>query len=301
MSGHQTVQNRFAEFINTVVTSVRIDSRERKSLAREVRAHLEDSSAELRRLGLEEDEAGRIAVASFGDPQTIATELAAIHSSGTWRDAFLTSLPHLLVALLLTAYFRNSVECAIAFGIVTAIAVISAVRQKAPVWSFSWLGYWLLPVLLVAFMLLGATHWWAVAGIVYTPGALLIVIYVIKRTASRDLLYVSLMLAPWVVICAWCVATHIFSDLQRGTVYAYGLHAYGRDMVGTFVALAVSSFVFTRLETRWSKALALLVPLAMVFGYITFRCCETLTLWGWLASAVALVLISVPTMLEFWE
>lgn len=301
MFGRPTIQNRLADFVCAISCAVRVDSRDRRLIDREVRAHLEDSSEELQQSGLDEEEAERAAVASFGDARAIATELASIHSSGTWRDAFLTSLPHLLVALLLTAYFRDSVECAIAFALVASIGVVHAVQKKAPPWSFSWLGYWLLPVILVAFMLLGATRWWALAGLAYTPAALLIIIYVIKRTASRDLLYVSLMLAPWVVVSAWCVATHNLSDLQRGTVNAYGLHGYGRDMVGTFVALAISSFIFARVGPRWAKALALLVPLAMVFGYITFRCCDTLTPWGWLVSAIAMVLISVPTVREFWE
>jgi type IV secretory pathway VirB3-like protein len=301
MSGHPTVQNKLAEFAYAVVSVVRIDSRERQSINREVRAHLEDASAELRSQGLGEDEARTAAVASFGDAHAIATELAAIHSAGTWRDAFLTSLPHLLVALLLTAYFRNSPECAIAFAVAAGVGVVHVVRYRAPSWSFSWLGYWLLPVVLVSFMLLGATRWWALAGVAYTPVALLVIVYVIRRTASRDLLYVSLMLAPWVVVSAWCVATHNLTNLQRGVVNAHGLHEYGRDMVGTFVALAISSFVFARVKPRWAKALALLVPLAMVFGYITFRCCETLAPWGCLVPAVALVLIAVPTVREFWE
>lgn len=301
MSGHPTVQSKLTNFACALVSAVRIDSRERRSIDREVRAHLEDASADLCRSGLAEDEATTAAVASFGDSHAIATELTAIHSAGTWRDAFLTSLPHLLVALLLTAYFRNSPECAIAFAVAAGVGVIHVIRHRAPSWSFSWLGYWLLPVVLVAFMLLGATRWWALAGLAYTPLALVVIVYVIRRTASRDLLYVSLMLAPWVVVSAWCVATHNLSDLQRGTVNVYGLHGYGRDMVGTFVALAISSFIFARVGPRWGKALALLVPLAMVFGYITFRCCDTLAPWGCLVPAIALVLISVPTLLEFWE
>jgi len=300
MPGHP-IPNRLAEFACTLVSAVRVDSRERACIDREVRTHLEDSWTELRRCGLDEDEARRAAVESFGNPREIATELAAVHSAGTWRDAFLTSLPHLLVALLLTAYFRNSPECAIAFALAAGIGVVHVVKHRAPAWSFSWLGYWLLPVVLVAFMLLGATRWWGLAGLAYTPVALFVIVYVIQRTASRDLLYVSLMLAPWVVVTAWCVATHNLSDLQHGMVNDYGLHGYGRDMVGTFVALAISSFVFARVRPRWAKALALLVPLAMVFGYITFRCCETLAPWGCLVSAVALVLVSVPTVREFWE
>ena len=290
-----------ADYVSALCGSLKIDSRTRQAIAREFRAHLEDHSCYLRWHGLSEEEACDAAVESFGNAQLISEDLLRIHSKGTWKDAFLTSLPHLVVAMLLTVSFRYGAACGIACVLATAVGLYHTVSRRAPSWSFSWLGYCLLPFILAAFLLLDATKWWTILGVAYIPCAVLLVVYVIKLTASRDLLYVSLMLAPWVVIFAWCMATQRFGDLQTGHVNSYELHAHARELVGSFVALAISSFVFARTASRWGKALALIVPLGVVLAYVTLRCWEGTSLWGWLASALALALISAPTLREFLE
>jgi len=150
---------KLGEYVAAICGTVRIDSRDRSSIDRELRSHLEDHESELRRRGLDEDEARREAIEAFGDPHAIARDLYIVHSQGTWRDAFLTSLPHLLVAMLLTAYFAHSPECAIALVVIAATGILQAVSKRAPAWSFSWLGYCLIPIVLAGIMLLDATRW----------------------------------------------------------------------------------------------------------------------------------------------
>ncbi len=295
------MHRKLGDYVSALCGSLRIDSRARQAIDREFRAHLEDLCRNLRWSGLSEEEASDTAIESFGNAQLIAQGLLRVHSRGTWQDAFLTSLPHLLVAMLLTVCFRYGVACGIACVLVTAVGLYHAVSRRAPSWSFSWLGYCLLPFIIAVFLLLDATRWWTILGVAYIPCAVLLVVYIIKLTASRDVLYVSLMLAPWVVIFAWCMATQRFGDLQMGHIDSYELRVHARELVGSFVALAISSFVFVRIATRWGKALALIVPLGVVLAYVTLRCWEGASLWRWLVAALALVLISAPTLREFME
>ena len=289
----------FSEYISTICESVRVDSRTRRAISLEIGAHLQDHAEMLKQEGVSDDEASRKAIESFGDPRAVARDLLMVHSQGTWRDAFLTSLPHLLVALLLTAYYQQSIACVVALLLAAGLGVEQAVVHRVPVWSFTWLGYCMVPVVLVVFVLLGASQWWTLLGIAYIPCAVLVVVYVVKQTASRDSLYVSLMLSPWVVMTAWFMATHNLHALQSGTLYSPGLQVYSRELVGSFVALAIASFVFARLRPRWGKSLALVVPLALVLSCVALRCWEGMSFSGWLIATLAVVAVSLPVVREF--
>jgi hypothetical protein len=289
----------FADYISAICNSVRTDSRTRSAIGREIDAHLRDHAELLKKSGCGEDEASRRAIESFGNPRDLARDLLMVHAQGTWRDAFLTSLPHLLVALLLTAYYEQSIACVIAVLLASGLGIGQAVTRRVPPWSFSWLGYCLVPVVLVVFILLGATHWWTLLGMAYIPCAVLVVVYVVRQTASRDSLYVSLMLSPWAVITAWFMAAGSLTDVQGIHLSAAGMLAYSRELVGSFVALAVASFVFARLRPRWGKALALIVPLTGVFGYLSLYCWEELSFVGWAVSTIALAVVALPTIREF--
>ncbi len=289
------------DYVSYLCSGVRVDSRTRRAIDREIRAHLQDHAEDLKQSGVDADEANLKAIESFGNPRDLAKDLLMVHSQGSWRDAFLTSLPHLLVALLLTAYYAQSMLCGLALLLAAGWGIRQAVARKAPPWSFSWLGYCLVPVVLVVFILLGATNWWTVVGMAYIPCAVLVVAYVVRQTASRDLLYVSLMLSPWVVITTWFVATQSFSELRYGQLNSPALLTYSRGLVGSFVVLAIASFVFARIQPRWGKALALIVPLAIVLGYVSFRCWEGMSFYGWAASTIALAAVSLPTIREFLQ
>jgi len=289
----------FADYISAICNSVRTDSRTRSAIGREIDAHLRDHAELLKKSGCGEDEASRRAIESFGNPRDLARDLLMVHAQGTWRDAFLTSLPHLLVALLLTAYYEQSIACVIAVLLASGLGIGQAVTRRVPPWSFSWLGYCLVPVVLVVFILLGATHWWTLLGMAYIPCAVLVVVYVVRQTASRDSLYVSLMLSPWAVITAWFMAAGSLTDVQGIHLSAAGMLAYSRELVGSFVALAVASFVFARLRPRWGKALALIVPLTGVLGYLSLYCWEELSFVGWAVSTIALAVVALPTIREF--
>ncbi len=287
------------DYVASLCGGVRVDSRTRTSIDREIRAHLEDRADDLQKNGLNEDEAARSAIQSFGNPYAIARDLLMVHSRGTWKDSFLTSLPHLLVALLLTAYYQQSVILLVALLLAAGFGILQALTRKAPSWSFSWLGYCLVPLILAVFLLLGATHWWTILGIAYIPCAVTLTVYAARQTVSRDPLYLSLMLSPWAVITAWFMATHSLPAFMAGELSSLSILGYSRPLVGSFVALAISSFAFARIGPRWGKALALIVPLAAVFIYVSLVCRNDMSLFAWFALGVALGVVSAPTLREF--
>ena len=289
----------FAEYISSICHGVRVDSRTREEISKEIEAHLRDHAEGLKSRGCGEDEASRQAIESLGNPRDLARDLLMVHAQGTWRDAFLTSLPHLLVALLLTAYYAQSVLCLIAVLLVSGLGISQAVTRRAPPWSFSWLGYCMVPVVLIIFILLGATHWWTLLGIAYIPCAVLVVVYVVRETVSRDSLYVSLMLSPWAIITTWFMAAHGLCDVRNTHLNSSSMMLYSRELVGSFVALAIASFVFARLRSRWAKAIALIVPLTGVFGYIALYCWDGMSLAGWMVSTAVLLVVGLPTVREF--
>ncbi len=288
------------DYVAALCGSVRVDSHTRSSIDKEIRTHLEDHTEELRQRGMEEDEASHSAIQSFGNPGTIARDLLMVHSQGTWKDAFLTSLPHLLVALLITAYYHESIASAVVLVLIAGYGVLQALSRRAPLWSFSWMGYCLVPLILMVFLLLGATQWWTLLGIAYIPCAVTLTVFAIRQTILRDPLYVSLMLSPWAVITAWFMATHSVPDLTAGELSSLNILGYSRPLIGSFVALAISSFVFARIRPRWGKGLALVVPLAAVFVYISLVCLHDMSLFAWFSLVVALLVISAPTIREFF-
>lgn len=289
------------DYVVALCGSVRVDSRTRSSIDREIRAHLSDHTEDLRQRGVEEEEAAHSAIKSFGNPGIIARDLLMVHSQGSWKDAFLTSLPHLLVALLITAYYQESIASAVLLLLISSYGILQALGRKAPSWSFSWLGYCLVPLILAVFLLLGATQWWTLLGIAYIPCAVTLIVYAVRQTISRDPLYVSLMLSPWAVMTAWFIATHSVPDLTAGELGSLNILGYNRPLIGSFVALAISSFVFARIRPRWGKGLALIVPLAAVFVYISLVCLHDMSLFAWFALVVALLVVSAPTIREFFR
>ena len=63
------------------------------------------------------------------------------HSQGTWKQALMAALPHLLFALVFALdWWRGIGWLAIVLGLVLVTAVYGWWHGR-PVWSFTWLGY----------------------------------------------------------------------------------------------------------------------------------------------------------------
>jgi hypothetical protein len=291
--------NSLREYIDTLKGALKFDSEVKASVADELRAHLEDKNRELKQQGLSDEEAHRAAIESFGPVQEVASQMARVHNRGTCKEAFLATLPHLLIALLFASWHRGSPAGAfLVLGAITSIVIYGWSHNK-PMWLFPWLGYYLLPVMLTGVVLVYLDRPWTwAAALVYVPCALFVIGYIVKQTARRDRLYVSLMLAPLPIICAWLFALGSAGTLLSSSVGIRGLALDIPGMVASFLVLGAATFTFILVSERWCKVFALLIPLLLVFGSITVLSKGDIAPWGWGVLAFCLLTVTSPACLE---
>jgi len=291
--------NKLSDYLDSIKTCLKCDSAVKASVTRELQTHLEDKSQELRETGLSEDEANNIATESFGSPQLIAQQIYKVHSQGTWQEAFFAALSHLLVALLFFAsyYWQNVICLSIILVAVTCIVIYGWCHNK-PMWFFPWLGYYLLPVIITGMLLIYLPHGWGwLATLAYLPLALFALAYIMKQTASRDWLYVSLMLAPLPVVFSWSLALGINESLPSNMLSAR-LQPAIPWIVVSFLVLAVATFAYARVRQRWCKAATLLIPPSVILVSVTLVNRGNIGFWGWLILLFSLFALASPAWLQ---
>jgi hypothetical protein len=287
-----------SHYLNRFKASLKIDHTIRDGVAEELYTHLEDRTQELEEKGLSKEEASKIAVQSLGSPELIAEQIYETHAQGSWKEAIFSALPHLLVALLFTSYYwRNIVYVSIILALIVGIAIYGWQRGK-PIWLFPWLGYYLMPVVVSAILLLSLPQGWGwIAALIYIPLALFVFIHIVRQTARRDWLYASLMLAPMLVTFTW------FSSLGKGNEllasdWAARLQTNALWIVISFIALAAATIAFIRLKPRRYKIISLLTPpLVILFAVITASG-GNICYWGWLLLLFSLSAFAIPLWMQ---
>ena len=290
--------SNISHYLHRFKASLKIDHTIRDGVAQELYAHLEDKSRELEEKGLSKEEATKIAVQSLGSPELIAEQIYETHAQGSWKEAIFSALPHLLVALLFTSYYwRNVIYASIILALTVAIAIYGWHLGK-PIWFFPWLGYYFMPVVVSAVLLLSLPAGWGwIAAVIYIPLVLFVFIHIMRQTARRDWLYASLMLAPMLVTFAW------FSSLGRGNEllasdWAARLQTNALWIVISFVALAAATVAFIRLKPRRYKIISLLIPpLVVLFAVITASG-GNICSWSWLLLLFALSAFAIPLWMQ---
>lgn len=109
--------------------------------------------AELKQEGLPVKEAARAAIESFGRARVVARLSYEAYSKGSWADAVMACLPHLIIAgLFATHLWRHPLLAPIAFALIVCVTLFGWWRGK-PNWLYGWLGYSLLPLLIIGYTL----------------------------------------------------------------------------------------------------------------------------------------------------
>ncbi len=290
--------NRLNAYLKDFSECFRGDSTVRASVVQELRTHLEDRDRELREGGLSEEEAAKISTQDFGSPRLIAQQISEVYSQSTWQEAFFAALPHLLVALLFASYGWQNPVCLLIVWMMIAFTVVYGWYHSKPMWFFPWLGYYLLPVIITGFLLAYLPSGWVWLAVpAYLPLALFALAYIMKQTASRDWLYVSLVLAPLPVVFSWTLALGINGFLQGNTLVARS-QAVIPWIVVSFLALAIATFAFTRVKQRWCKTVILLVPPTLIMVLVTLLNRGNIGFWGWLILMLALFILAGPAWLQ---
>ncbi len=290
--------SHISHYLNKFKDCLEIDQTIKDGVAEELHTHLEEKIQELEEKGLSKEEASKIAVQSLGSPELIAEQIYETHAQGSWKEAVFSALPHLLVALLFTSYYwQNVIYASIVLALTVGMAIYGWQRGK-PIWFFPWLGYYLMPVVVSGILLLSLPYGWGwIVALIYIPLVLFVFIHIMKQTARRDWLYVSLMLAPMLVTFTW------FSSLGRGdellaSDWVTRLQTNALWIVISFIALAGATIAFIRVKARRYKIISLVIPpLVILFAVITASRGDICS-WAWLLLLFSLSGFALPLWMQ---
>jgi len=240
-----------------------LDLASEREVIDELQTHIEDEFQEMREAGLSEEEAANTCIKFLGSAKLVARQIYEAHSQGTWKQALMASMPHLLFALLFALNWWQGIGwLIITLGLVLSMAVYGWLHGR-PVWLFPWRGYYLLPVLVAGLLLLYLPKGWSwLTILLYLPLALWLVWSVTVQTVKRDWLYSALMMLPVPIILGWFLAVG-----KEGKFLELSLEhiRYFAPWIGlSFLALAVTAAAFIRLRQRWLR-----VALLLLSGFLT--------------------------------
>lgn len=247
-----------SHYLDSIKYHLRLDPSAEREVTSELETHIEDRLQELRQSGLSEEEAANTCVKLLGSAKLVARQIYEAHSQGTWKQALLASMPHLLFGLLFALNWWQGISwLLVMLVLVLSIAVYGWWHGK-PAWLFPWLGYSLLPVVVAGLLLLYLPKGWSwVAILLYIPLALWLLYRLTVQTIKRDWLYSSLMLFPVPIILGWFLAVQLEGRFPEFSVER--LHDLAPWIGLSFLALAVTAAAFIRLRRRWLKVAVLFI------------------------------------------
>jgi len=264
------VASALSHYLNNVIDNLRLDPLSEGEVVDELEAHIEDRLQELREAGLSEEEAANSCVELLGSAKLVARRLYEAHSQGTWRQALLASMPHLLFGLLFALNWWQGITWLLVMLVLVLSMAVYGWWHGRPAWLFPWLGYSLLLVMVAGLLLLYLPKGWSwLAIVLYSPLALWLLYSIIVQTIKRDWLYSSLMLFPVPVIIGWFLTVE-----REGRFPEYSLERLqdSAPWIGlSFLALAVAVAAFIRLRQRWLRIAILIISglltLTLIAGY----------------------------------
>ncbi|MEA3442423.1 MAG: permease prefix domain 1-containing protein [Chloroflexota bacterium] len=291
------MNDAISHYLARFKTSLYINPSTKESAARELYAHLQDKSRELREEGFDEEEAEKLAIEALGPPESIAKEIYETHAQGNWQESLFAALPHLMIALLFVSYYWQNIFC-LSIALIMVIGVtIYGWHQGKPPWLMPWLGYYLLPVIVSAILLIYLSKGWEwLAALIYTPLALFVVIYIAGQVARQDRLYASLMLAPLPVVFSWLLSLGTGEEFVRGNISILHLEAKVPWVVISFLVLAVATATLIRLKQRQHKIAILLIPSIAIPLAVVLTGGLNPDFWSWFLLTLSLCAFVSP----FW-
>lgn len=300
--------------LRVLAKRLRLERSAKEEIILELEGHLEDKAEDLTKAGYPTSDAYDQAAAELGHFGSIARDMYAVHSRGSWRDILLATLPHLLLAALFAFnLLTHLLVLAPALIVVTVIAYKGWRNGKAK-WAYSWLGYSLAAPAISWVMALGALAYavwtffstghlpfavpWFILLAAYLPFSLWIIASVCVRVIKRDWLLASLTALPFPFLTSWVLLVNSEGGLWSGSARVHGTDT---DRALVFLALAVTTAVFFKAGRRLVQIGLLTLSTALLAIY-TFAAIPLS--FGLLAiilvslSSVAFLLS--PAFLESW-
>ena len=287
-----------SHYLENIKGNLRLDFPEEKEVINELKTHIEDRLQELKESGLSEEEATETCLGLLGSAKMVARQIYEAHSQGSWRQALLASMPHLLFGLLFVLNWWHH----IGWLLITLILILGAIAygwwHGKPAWVFSWLGYTLLPVAMVGLLLPLLPQGWSwIAIFLYIPLALWWLYYIVDQTVRRDWLFSSLMLLPVPIIAGWFLAIEPQSGPTEYSIQR--VHEFAPWIGLSFLALALTIVTFTRLRQRWLRIGLLFIAGLLTLTMIVYYADGRLSLLAFLVLGLAMGgLLLIPALLE---
>jgi hypothetical protein len=287
-----------------------LDPTVEKKIIGELGSYFQEKVAELRRDGLNDQDAVRQAIHSFGRAKTVARMIYAAHSKGSWMEALLACQPHLIMAGLFTTHlWSRPLYLGIAVFFILAVGLMGWWRYR-PNWIFPWIGHSLVFLISGMYMTrdvplqaLSAVFGWgtppsgtALIVVLLLYGfSLWIIFHVLIRVIRRDWILASLLLLPLPVLGLWVYI--IGQETENIIVLAAELHRWDDPVVLGLLALGIGSVLFVRLRQRFFKILTLLSVVTAAGGILIISYWQ-LSLTQIIAAVVLLPLILlIPAVL----
>lgn len=287
-----------SHYLENIKDNLRLDPSDEREVINELKTHIEDRLQELKEAGLSEEEANKTCLSLLGSARVIARQIYEAHSQGTWKQALLAAMPHLLFGILFALNWWQHVGWLLIALMLVLGTIIYGWWHGKPTWVFPWLGYSLLPVAVVGLLLPHlpkGLSWMAIP--IYIPLALWWLYYLIDQTVRRDWLFSSLMLLPIPIIAGWVLA---IEPQSRFTEYSMQrVYDFAPLIALSFLALALTIVAFLRLRQRWLRAALLFISGLLTLTMIAYYTDGRLSLPAFLVLVLAMgSLFLIPALLE---
>jgi hypothetical protein len=251
------VPEEVSRYLEDVRNNLRLEKRAESEVINELQTHIEDRLSEMAEDGLSEEDAANECLRFLGSAKQVARQIYEAQSQGSWQQAGMGSLPHLLFALLFILNWWQGMGCLIVIlGLVAGTAIYGWLHGR-PIWLFPWLGYLLLPVIGAGLLLLYLPRGWSwVAIVVYVPLALWLIFAVTIQTIKKDWQYSALMVLPVPTVVAWFIAV-----ADDGWFLGFSLEQVAQlaNRIGLcFLILGLTALVFIRTRRRDLRVLLLI-------------------------------------------
>lgn len=286
------------KYLDDIGENLRLDSSEKKEIIGELYTHIEEEVTELKSRGLHDEEAVSRCLRFLGSAKLVARQIYEAHSQGTWKQAMVASMPHLLFGLIFVLNIWRGIQWALVLIILISCVSVYGWWKSHSDCFFPWLGYSLLPVIAAGLSLIylpSQLSW--VAILLYSPLSIWYLFRFVKQTIRKDWIFVSLMLLPLPLISAWFIISGFTGNPQH--IDNERLAYYGKFIGPGFLTLALGVMSFIRVRRRWLKIGVLFLAGMMSLLLIVIYAKGQLELITFLLLTLVLVSIFlIPAVLD---
>ena len=300
-------------YLNDIRSQLHLDPHTERQIISELYNYFNEKISELRTRGLSEIDAAREAISACGRPRVIARMWYEACSRGSWGEACLSAMPHILVAVLFFSHLWNNVVFGPAMFMLIVAVTLLGWRRGKPCWLYPWIGYSFFPLIIAVFasgdvykqilffILTGQgplPQAWAIAVVVLLfLSSLWIIISTTVKVVRRDWILASMMLVSLPVMTSWLYNIEQVGGLFQGHTSA--LYQWDISMGILLVVLGGSSAVFIRLRQRALRILAILTMGAVGAVVVACNFLPHLGFLGLLISMVfSLLFLLSPILIE---